>query len=217
MNNYDTNNILKTAINTFIDSLSKDKKTELKKLKKLKIPEIPKDHNDLNYTNEKLEGFQLFRYKIYLLLFKTIEVNLDNFKKINNLSYYKLNTLFRLKPIIIEKLFLLEKKIFYRLLKLNIHDIQLTKLLDLELDIDNLNKFIDLNLSKDITNCPELKCDYSPEIINWVDKKDKFINLLSYDVPTIRKAIQEVLNTKLADFTEFNRLTSKSTPNPKMK
>jgi hypothetical protein len=213
MNNYDknNNNVLKQAIITFIDRFINPLSDEQKK--NLDIPEIPENHDDLQYTDVQLTGFQLFRYKIYLLLFKKIEVNLDNFKKTNNLIYNKLylysgNSIFTLTNI--NKLFDFEKDIFNKILKLKFHTPQLGELLALNLDINDLNKFLELNLPENETGCPKSKCDNSSEIINWIRSKpqNSLKNLLTYDFDTIRNSITKKDGT-------FLRLISN--PNPKIK
>jgi hypothetical protein len=107
MNDYDNDNALKDVINNFVNKLSEVDKT------KLNIPTIPENHKDLNYTNEELKDFQLFRYKIFVLLSKKIKVSLDNFKKINELGYYVIN-----------RLLILDDTQFIKILNLSLPDLQ---------------------------------------------------------------------------------------------
>ena len=49
--------------------------------------------------------------------------------------------------------------------------IELIELLALNLDIDDLNKFLELNLPENKTGCPKSNCDNSPIIINLLRNK----------------------------------------------
>ena len=206
MNTYDKQDKLKEAIvtfvNTFVNPLSDEQKEELN------IPAIPEIHVDLNYTDEELKDFQLFRYKIYNLLTNKIEVNLENFTKINKLSKDKIYHLFYIERV--TELFNFEQDVFIRLSKLNLNSKQLKELLALNLDINDLNKFLNLNLPEDKIGCPKSNCDNSPTIINWIRSKpqNSLKNLLTYNFDTIRNSITKKDGT-------FLRLIS--IPNPEIK
>ncbi len=88
----DNNNKIKTSINLFLKPLTPDKKKD--------IPE----YKTFGTTNE----YQIFRYKIYLLVKNKIDININNFDKLKDLEIGEIQKIKNLKPEQIKKLLNLE-------------------------------------------------------------------------------------------------------------